>query len=254
MRLRQEGANNYYVSNGRGFNGTALSREDVQRVIDFAYDMCFGAGHHRVHRTGGQYGRRAGEKFCNTFQGKLGEVALYNFFTSNNIVCNQPDFRIMGEGVWDDSDLEIYGKKINVKSVASQSNLLLLETDDWNAQGQYIPNLLLNNGSTVQYDYFILVRLDPDIKRVFRAEKLMYSDAIEKAVIERLIFSKAWSYDIAGYTTTEYIIATIANGYILPQNSILNLYTTMDARNYYVQSGDLGIIDNLLTQLRAIPQ
>lgn len=252
MRLDKQGSNNYYVSNPRGFNGTLISKQDIQKVIDFAYAMCFGQGHHRDHRTGGQYDRKGGEKFCNTFQGKLAEVALYNFFKSQGLESQEPDFGIYTEGIWDDSDLEIKGKKINVKSAASQSNLLLLETKDWNLQGQYIPNVLRNDGSTTNYDYFILVRIHPDIKKLFKADRLMYSNEIEKTVIEEIIFKHNWSFDIAGYTTNEYIIATIKNNYILPQNSILNHYTKMDASNYYIQSGDLGLIEKLVNTLKAL--
>ncbi|WP_333809158.1 hypothetical protein [Flavobacterium sp.] len=252
MRLEKKGSNNYYVSNPRGFIGIEISKEDVQKVIDFAYAMCFGQGHHRDHRTGGQYGRKGGEKFCNTFQGKLAEVALYNYFKSQGLESQEPDFGVYAEGIWDDSDLEIKGKKINVKSAASQSNLLLLETKDWNPQGQYIPNLLRNDGSTTTYDFFILVRIDPDIKKLFKAERLMYSNEIEKSVIEAIIFKHTWCFDIAGYTTNEYLIATIRNSYILPQNSILNHYTKMDASNYYIQSGNLGLIENLVNNLKAL--
>jgi hypothetical protein len=249
MKLKQD-EDNYYVSNPRPFNGVSIQSSDVEKVLNFAYDMCFGDGHHRANRTGGQYGRRNGEKFCNTFQGKLSEVVLYNFFKLNGIECNEPDFGVYGKGVWDDSDLEIYGKKINVKSAASQSNLLLLETKDWTAQGQYIPNL--NNGSTSLYDYFILVRVNPDIKKLFQGAKLMYKDEIEKKVIEELIFDTNWTYDIAGYCTIEDLVSTIANDYILPQNSMLNHWTKMDAQNYYIQCGDMGEFPELIKELKAI--
>ncbi|UUW11339.1 hypothetical protein NLG42_11145 [Flavobacterium plurextorum] len=253
MKLDRKGTDNYYVNNPRPFVGIAIARQDIQRVIDFAYAMCFGDGHHRNHRTGGQYGRKAGEKFCNTFQGKLGEVLLYVFFKSNGLESKEPDFEIYGEGKWDDSDLEIKNKKINVKSAASQSNLLLLETNDWNIQGHYIPNLLSNNGSTFKYDYFILVRIQPDIKKLFSAERLMYNNEIEKEVIEKLIFGQNWNYDIAGYCTHSELVTTIANGYVLPQNSTLNHYTKMDASNFYIQSGNMGVIDDLVNELKAIP-
>ncbi len=246
MKLKNEG-NNYFVNNTKNFLGSEISDEEINKVLDFAYEMCFGIGHHRCHRTGGQYGRKGGEMFCNTFQGKLGEIVLYNYFKSKGINLNEPDFGIYSKGIWDDSDLEINGKKINVKSVASQSNLLLLEKDDWNDSGQYIPNL--KNGTTSFYDYFILVRINPDIKKIFKAERLMYNNEITKNVIQELIFKRKWSFDIPGYSTSEEVISVIKNGYVLPQNSMLNLYTKMDANNYYIQSGDMNEIDNLPEKL-----
>ncbi|MBL3548833.1 hypothetical protein [Chryseobacterium sp. KMC2] len=253
MKLDQtSNSNKYHVSRPKPFNGLPIADEDIQNVLDFAYNMCFGQGHHRANRTGGQYGRRAGEKFCNTFQGKLAEVALYNYFKSQNLNLETPDFRILGAGQWDDSDLEINGMKINVKSAASQSNLLLLETRDWDYSGRYLPNVLLDNGSTILYDYFILVRIDPDIKKLFKSKRLLYSDTINKSDIEEIISENSWSYDIAGYCTKQNIIEAIADGCVLPQNSILNHYTKIDAENYYVQSGDMYHISNLITELKII--
>lgn len=242
--------NNYYVNRPKQFNGFPITDEDIQKVLNFAYNMCFGQGHHRANRTGGQYKRAAGEKFCNTFQGKLAEVVIYNYFKSENLKLEKPDFRILGVGQWDDSDLEINGMKITVKSAASQSNLLLLETRDWDQQGRYLPNVLLNNGSTTEYDHFILVRINPDVKRVFRSEKMYYSDNISKADIEKIISENIWSYDIVGYCTKQDIIKAIADGCILPQNSILNHYTKMDVENYYIQSGDMYPINDLIRVLK----
>ncbi|MDQ6473113.1 hypothetical protein RB619_20945 [Flavobacterium sp. LHD-80] len=238
----------YFVNNKKPFKGIVINEVDLKNVLDFAYEMCFGNGHHRSTRTGGQYGRKNGEKFCNTFQGKLAEVVLYNYFKSKSVVCNKPDFGIYGEGIWDDTDLEILNKKINVKSAASQSNLLLLETKDWTNNGQYIPNL--NNSSANLYDYFILIRVNPDIKKLFRSKKLMYNDVIPKIDIENIIFKQTWSYDIAGYCTTKNLIQAIADNNILPQNSILNEYTKMDAENYYIQCGDMKDIDELIKSLQ----
>lgn len=251
MKLENaEGSNNFYVNNKRAFAGTPISTEAIKMVTDFAYEMCFGSGHHRDCRTGGQYERKGGEKFCNTFQGKLAEVVLYDYFKTQGLEPKKPDFGIYKRGIWDDSDLEILGKKINVKSAASQSNLLLLETKDWNLQGQYIPNLLLNNGAAHWYDYFVLVRIEPDIKKLFKAETLLFSDAIERKTIEDILFANNWRFDIAGYCTNADVIATIENGNILPQNAMLNTYTKMDASNYYIQSGDMVSITDLVRELK----
>ena len=246
------GSNNYNVNNKRIFAGTQISKEALRIVIDFAYEMCFGTGHHRDCRTGGQYGRKGGEKFCNTFQGKLAEIVLHNYFKSEGLDVKEPDFGIYKEGIWDDSDLEIQGKKINVKSAASQSNLLLLETKDWNAQAQYIPNLLLNKAVTVSYDYFVLVRIQPDIKKLFKAERLFLNNEIDRKTIDDMLLANDWYFDIAGYCTNADVIATIANGNILPQNAMLNQYTKMDAANYYIQSGDMRCIKDLVQEFKTI--
>ncbi len=242
--------NSYTVNSKKIFNGIQILPRDLRKIFDFAYAMCFGDGHHRNHRTGGQYGRKNGEMFCNTFQGKLAEVVLYSLFISNGIDCDEPDFAIYGEGVWDDSDLVIKGKKINVKSAAHFSNLLLLETKDWNSLGQYIPNL--NSGSTSNYDYFILVRIQPDIKKILRDSRFFYSNEVEKEKLEEVIFNETWKYDIAGFISNEQLIAVIKNKNILPQNSLLNGRIPIDAENYYMQSGDMLNINELIKKLLAL--
>jgi hypothetical protein len=236
--------NSYSVNKYKSFNSTEILVGDLRNIFDFAYEMCFGEGHHRNHRTGGQYDRKNGEMFCNTFQGKLAEVVLYNLFISNGINCDGPDFGIYGKGVWDDSDLVINGKKINVKSVAHFSNLLLLETKDWNSLGQYIPNL--NAGSTSTYDYFILVRIQPDIKKILRNNRYFYANEVEKEKLEEVIFSEIWKYDIAGYISNDELIEVVKNKDIIPQNALINGRIPLDAENYYVQSGDMRDIIDLV--------
>lgn len=251
MKLENiEGSSNYYVSCKKTFAGTPISSEAIQIALGFAYEMCFGTGHHRNCRTGGQHERKGGEKFCNTFQGKLAEIILYNYFKSEGLEIKEPDLGIYKEGVWDDSDLEIRGKKINVKSAGSQSNLLLLETKDWNTEAQYIPNILLDNGSSVSYDYFILVRIEPDIKKLFKAGNIFYSNEISRKTIDDILLAKTWNFDIAGYCTNTDVIKTIADNYMLPQNAMLNQYTKMDASNYYIQSGDMKCIKDLVQELK----
>lgn len=250
LTYSKEGYKDFYHSNSkRNFVGTQVRVTDVKKAFDFAYEMCLGTGHHRAHRTGGQYDRSNGEKFCNTFQGKLAEMVLYNYFKSQLLDVNEPDFGIYGEGVWDDSDLEIKGRKINVKSAAFFSNLQLLETRDWNSKGEYIPNL---NSGTSKYDYFILVRVKPDLKGVFRDNNLFTGNSFDRTQIESIVMEQSFATDISGYITHLDLVTVITNRDILPQNSWLNGKVRMDAENYYIQCGDMRTIPNLVTELKAL--
>lgn len=240
----ENGRNNYHSNSKKQFLGFPTTSSDVKKAFDFAYEMCLGEGHHRNHRTGGQYDRSNGEKFCNAFQGKLAEIILYNYFKLQGFEINEPDFGIYGEGIWDDSDLEINGKKINVKSTAFFSNLLLLETRDWNAKGEYIPNI--NAGTSSLYDYFILVRIKPDLKSVFRSNSLFNGNTFDKAKLEKIVVAESFSCDIAGYIRHIDLVNTITNKDIIPQNSWLNGKVRMDAENYYVQCGDMRPITELI--------
>ena len=52
----------------------------------------------------------------------------------------EPDLGVYEAGIWDDVDLIVNNRKISVKSAAHFSQLLLLEADDWDEHGYYIPN------------------------------------------------------------------------------------------------------------------
>lgn len=47
------------------------------------------------------------------------------------------------------------------------------------------------------------------------------------------------SLEVVGYISNEDLVKIIEEDYTLPQNSILNGRTKMDASNYYIQSGFL---------------
>ncbi|HCO66580.1 MAG TPA: hypothetical protein DIT04_02330 [Dysgonomonas sp.] len=247
MKLTFVYPNIYRINKRRDFSGICIQRKMLDDVFGFAYDMCFGDGHHRGYRTGGQYSRKKGELFCNTFQGKLAEVMVHSVLTTAGITCNEPDFGIYGEGIWDDSDIEANGKKISIKSAAFFSNLLLLETKDWDDTGRYIPNI--GKGSTEIYDYFVLVRISPDIKKLFRDKRMLFSNEIPKGTIQDLIHEQSWMYDIAGYINNDVLRDIIREKCILPQNALLNGSTKMDAENYYIQSGYMNPVEELIAAL-----
>lgn len=250
-RLRQE-QNSFYIDNKKSFADTSLFHTDtIERVFDFAYSMTFGDGEHRDHRTGGTLNRKKGQIFINTFQGKLSELAIYNeFFKTNREAyskLSEPDFEVYGLGAWDDSDISLEEIKFSVKSTKFYGNLLLLETNDWNENAEYIPNL--NTEKNAFYDYFILVRIKPDGEKLMRDNRFLYSNDINRDQLHSLIVSQKWEYDIPGYITNEDLKYAIQNSYILPQRAMLNGNIPMDAENYYVQSGDMKDFYELISTL-----
>lgn len=240
--------NDYNINHRKSFNGIVIPQGLLSEVLDFAYEMCFGEGHHRAHRTGGQAMRKPGEQFCNTFQGKLAEVVLRKYLLSKQLNCGEPDFAIYGEGVWDDTDLVVNNKSLSVKSAAYFSNLLLLEEKDYDQDGNYLPNY--RNGATASYDYYLLVRIQPDIKRIFKANRLLFSYQISKETISEIIFNETWYYDIAGWISHDEFVSVIRDRQVIPQNAMLQGWMRMDAPNYYIQSGDMHNIDELCNILR----
>lgn len=242
MKLTEQD-NNYHLTSKKRFEGSLISWDLVEKSFDFAYDMVYGEGFHRNCRSGGQSARSKSEIFQNTFQGKMAEIILYENLKANAIETEEPDYSIHGKGMWDDTDLKANGKAICIKSAAHFSNLLLLETKDWDSEGGYIPNMDRED-ATNTYDFFVLVRIKPDIK------SLLKDIPEEREHLLKKIREEAWTYDIPGCCSINTIKHIITLQYILPQNAMLNGRMKMDAVNYYIQSGNLYPIEKLYSALR----
>lgn len=247
MKLDLQNDNGYYINRKRHFTPTKVDHRIINSAFDFAYSMVFGEGYHRDYRSGGQHHRKKGELFANTFQGKLAEFIIFQDLSAHLTDLKAPDTSIHGKGIWDDTDLAYKGKKINIKSSAFFANLLLLESKDWNAHGEYIPNL--KNTASQNYDYFIMVRIKPDIKYLLQKEKLFYADDISAVRLKEIILNKEWEYDYAGVCSDTTIKRIIQDNYFLPQNALLNGHIKIDADNYYIQSGDLKEFSCLVDEL-----
>jgi hypothetical protein len=206
--------------------------------------MAFGSGYHREHRTGGEDFRKPIEIFRNTFQGKIAEGVFYNYLNENNIICDKVDYSIHGKGIWDDTDIQYKNKKISIKSAAFFSNLLLLESEDWDSEGRYLPNLINNEGADF-YDFFVLIRIKPNTNSLFKG-------SISKKDLKHEIDAHEWYYDIPGCCSNRTLKFIIQNNYILPKNALLNGRTKMDAENYYIQCSDLKKISELINILKEL--
>ncbi|MDM8160583.1 hypothetical protein QUH73_12225 [Labilibaculum sp. K2S] len=251
MKLELKNSREYFITAKREFKAVAIDRITIVACFDFAWRMVFGEGHHRRHRSGGKQERKRGELFANTFQGKLAEFVTYRELLKRGFAdVEKPDTGIYGKGIWDDADLEYRGKRINIKSAAFFSNLLLLEAKDWNGKGEYIPNLA--NGTKQHYDFFLLVRTKPDSKKLLKHHQLFYSNELDFEQLKEIILGEKWTFDFAGVCTQETIRHIIGEGYRLPQNALLNGKIKMDATNYYIQCGDLKEFDFLICELQKL--
>ena len=231
------------------FQGIEVEGKYVQKSFDFAYKMAFTEnGKHRENRSGGTIRRKNGEIFANTLQGKLSEFAFYQFCMINGIELNEPDVDTYSLGKWDDYDFKYQEYKISLKSTKYFGQLLLLETKDWNENGEYIPNL--NSGNAV-YDFFVMIRIKPSIEDILRIRRSLYQDYIEYNTLAEIIKDNKWAFDIPGFLKlSDFKETIIGKKFILPQNAKLNGRTKMDARNYYVQANNLDSIYDLLEILR----
>lgn len=242
----------YTVNSKRSFKSLFSLNHFLPQAFDFAYRMCFTPeGHHRDHRTGGQAHRSREERFINTLQGKLAEFGVHKKFNEAGIILPEPDQSIMGKGIWDDGDFEYNGNKLSIKSAAHFSHLMLLEAQDWDEQGNYIPNI--DNGSA-NSDYFILCRIKPDGKTLLAGHSAFSIDPIDIELLQSLLFKEDWEFDMAGCIGRGELKQLISDKFILPQGAKLNGKITMDATNYYVQSGDMHTFDQLLKKLAKATQ
>lgn len=241
MKLTQYG-NIYFINSKVIFNPKPVKPSIINKSFQFAYEMAFGEGHHRVHRTGGTEQRSTLDIFRNTLQGKIAEAVVHEKLATNGILCEPVDYGVYGEGVWDDSDLDYSGTKISIKSAAHFSNLLLLEAEDWNKDGIYKPNND-NSEASAQYDYFVMVRINP-------STNVLFNDEMDSESLKTDINNQNWMYDIPGCCSLNTLKHLIVNDYVLPQNAMLNGKTKMDATNYYIQTGSLKSIDRLISNLK----
>lgn len=235
---------NYRITCTKEFRPNQIDIECIKEVFDFSFEMAFGKGFHRKHRSGGEYLRNNIELFTNVFQGKLAEMVLYDILSKSGLQLAKPDFTIYGKGKWDETDLRCNNKNINIKSGAFFSNLLLLEAKDWTKNGEYIPNQ--KGREKYQYDFFVFVRIYPNFKT-----KLPYNtNEIVKENFKKTVLSLEWSYDIAGVCTHKTLKYIIEKEYILPKGALLNGKIKMDASNYYIQSGSLKSVNYLIDELK----
>lgn len=248
-RKVQENRITYTVNNSRKFIPQyQLNINAINRCIDFAYAMSFGAqGEHRANRSGGRNVRSNGEIFCDAFNGKLGEFAIHQYLANQNIYLPEPDLEVYGRGRWDDTDFLYNGYHLSVKTTKHIGNLLLLERDDWDQNGHYIPNYESPSGG--RYDAIILVRVDSDIVKLFKNNKKYYDNVITRKELDAMLNNFSCSFDIPGYADLASLQQIITNNQIIEQGSYLGQYTRMDATNYYIQSGNLTPISHLIHQL-----
>lgn len=227
-----------------------LNDIEITRCVDFANRMVWGEGYHRGKRSGGIKERSEKEKFVNTLQGKITECALHKYLQGYHLDTSGVDFSVFGKGKWDTVDLACNNNKIAVKSTKYFGQLLLLETKDWDENGNYIPNEDTNTG---EYDEIVLMRIRPNIDDVIKRKP----DFWQLDVAEQLEFLKSikWEFEISGYITHEDLQYIIRNHYVIKQGERLGKVKenyngiVMDADNYYVQVANMRKKEQLLRRL-----
>lgn len=237
-------------------NKIGKSVEIVEIAYDFAYRMTYGEeGEHNRVRVGGEKIREIDEVFCNTFQGKLGELALAYEIKNKKYIVSSVDTKVFKRGIWDKFDLKVrkginnVGTIISVKSIKYYSELLLLEKDAYTNDGVY-------KFSEIDSDLYCLVKISPVCQSIIenyfeelgkkqQEAKVDKDDSeelekkqqevviVDKDDLKKRILKQNWSYQIVGFITKEMFKKCIEDRNIIKKNDFLNGSVKMDATNYY---------------------
>lgn len=247
--IDQDGNNIFTFTNTKSYTKLGEIRyEYLIASYAFAYGMSFTEeGHHRRNRSGGTEKRKKVPIFCDTFIGKLGEFAVYQYLRDQGIKLRYPDVSILGEGEWDSYDFTYENIKIGVKTTKKSGQLLLLETKDWNKEGQYLPNIKKGHSD---YDDFLFVRINSDIVANLKQKKIYYKNDIKVDILEEEFRKAAYEFDI-GHISIDLLKKAINNGNIIDKGVFLqSTRTKMDAENYYIQSGNMFSVTSYVDQLK----
>lgn len=208
-------------------NTTSLfTNEEILNVFNFAFES---KNKHKQYRSGGTLKRNEIQIFYNIFLGKLGEIAAYNSLIKNNIELETRsiDFTIRELGDWDDYDLKTKTNKlISVKSSKHWSQMMLLETKNWNKNSELIYNI--NTNKSYLYDFHLYSRIVP--LKVFNNKKYIYPKGYQyidlnysnnnelKDKLFKHITEFKWAYEDSFIINNEYFKKIIKMNYILESN------------------------------------
>ena len=99
-----------------------IIESDFDLAFDFSYAMTFeGKGEHNStsFTRDSKHKRSLGEIFVNTLQGKLSELATYNYCINNGHECNEVDFSIGKLNYCDNIDLKLNLSRLKSREVQS---------------------------------------------------------------------------------------------------------------------------------------
>lgn len=228
-----------------------INEKVVKEVFEFAYQMAY-EKKHKENRSEGKETRAPNQIFVNAFSGKISEFAVFNLFQENGVKAFRPDLNVYERGKWDTTDLTVITSEkkekleATIKSTKSIGNLLLLETKDWDFNGNY-------KYSNKEYSFFIFVILETDLESKLKKDQKLYSDLLSKPELKKYIKDK-YNYDIPGFLLKNDIKEIISKKQIIHQNTRVNSKNgrKMDVSNYYVQSGNMRNISVLLELLKRL--
>ncbi|MFD2908364.1 hypothetical protein ACFSX9_06410 [Flavobacterium ardleyense] len=213
-------------SNGKiVFNpNISLKPESIAKCVEFAGIMAYGEGFHNPNSFGANTNcRKEKEIFKNTLQGKIAELAFYNYMAKAGFKPDAiPDFGVWGKGKWEDCDFTFKNGAINVsiKSTKHFGNLLLLEKDRYNENGEYLE--AVEKSQPIKHHYIFMIR----VKGVEKDNPAEYLAPYENISVE-----------VTGYITNDCFKKLIHQNQLIKKGLIIGIPMIVD--NYYTCSSDL---------------
>ncbi|MFW6016766.1 MAG: hypothetical protein ACOCRK_10040 [bacterium] len=202
--------------------------EALKRCIDFAERMTFGDGNHNKFSFGSDnYPREQKEIYRDALQGKIAELAFYNYLYIHKIrTKEEPNFESWDLGIWEDCDFELAhnNKKISIKSTKNFGQLLLIERERYNEEGLYIEPA--EGNTPIKYDYIFLCR----VSNIYNDSQIEdYRQNKNLGNIE---------CEITGFITFNQFKDVIRRKQYLPKGIILGM--PLKVANYYILASDLS--------------
>lgn len=176
------------------------------------------------------------EIIIDCIQGKLGEFVLYKYLRSIGYNINPPSLEIIERGSWDDGDLFLDDKKIQIKTSPHFSNLLLLKKNDWDLEGNYRFNISENS---TPYKAFFLCRIKPSVQEVLANFEIVNTSKTIEA-----LSNVNFRADIPGFASLKDFREIISSHQYIKSGSKIGSRNISDD-HYYFQSGDLRDIDEI---------
>ena len=247
-RDRQKSGYVYYPDKFIRYQRHAFNYNEIKEALDFAF-KCYKTERKSSH--GEDRIRSEQEIFDNTFEGKLGEIAVKKqiknlaWFNKYEVKI---DNNIYPRGKWDSYDLELVNKNTNrnyfwqIKSSKPVSQFLLLESNDYDSSTGYYKHVQ-NSKEDGKYDRFIFERVEHE--RINLNDLLMNSGSVS-------FNENDYSYDTAYYLDYDQFLNSVLNvnkneryplllrkGCKIEASPKTKKPVALEAPNYYVQCCDL---------------
>lgn len=223
-----------------------LSEDDIRKCFEYAYRMAI-ENKQRENRSGGKHQRRELEIFWDDFRGKIAECFAKDYFERKGCKVDDIDFEIYDRGKWDKYDLRVNNHIVAIKSSKHFSQLLLLESKDWNSSGSYVGN---QGENKYLPEWFLFVRTKIEHPRARGGATLTTKEEMWNIVNEINITAEL----TGGLSFYDFVNQVIRYEYIIRQGSKFKVSRTsrgteMDADNYYVKLSELESVEAMLEKL-----